>query len=289
MTEQDTDLSSVELIDLAEDRTPASYAQVGPRDYRKLHALHTSIQGDKSINLPKRNPLPSSANAAQTYFQEDQIADDSFKDDGIDDDDFPSPSQLFARSEPLETPRAVETVKACEWSDAPETTEPVEEFEDVFESHSVPYKQDVPVSPNYGDELEGFETDLQDLGYSAILQQTTPNIIKSHSSFDNTKANDLFDFDAFEIMSDSPSNPTTTSAFETMVSENSSISKNSRKRARSPFPNTDTEPFKRLQLSTDEDEDEKEETAPVLTTPSWVSEFDADLIDDLRGFVEFVD
>lgn len=288
MSEQDSDLDSVELVDLAEDRPPVSYAQVGPRDYRKLHALHTSIQGEKTVSLPKRNPFPDS-NAAQSYFQEHQATDDLFDDGGIDDDDFPSPSQLFARLEPVETSRAVEYVESFESSDVPEISEPVEEFEDVFESYPLPYQQEAPVSSGYGDELESFEEGLQDLGYTAMLQQATPSLPKGHLSFDNTKANDLFDFDAFEIMSDSPLNHATTSALDNATSAVSSSSHNSRKRERSPCPDSNAEISKRRNLSAEDGEEEEDKAVPVLTTPSWVSEFDADLIDGLKEYVEFVD
>lgn len=270
-TTHEPDLDSVEHVNLADDLPPASYADVGPRDYRKLHALHTSVQQDKSVRLPERN-LQASQPITGSYFQKPDEENDGFGDGGIDDDDFPSPSKLLGMTEEVES------------SDALDVAEPIEEFKDVYESLRVPDKGKEPASSNYGDDsLDGLDADLPDLAFSPPLKQITPRGV---SSFDSTKANDMFDFEAFEHTSSSTSKSAIWAGMEMAVSGSSS-SHNSRKRERSSSPSL--APSKRRQDSRQEDEEPKA-TAPLNSDmPSWVREFDPDLINYLRDSVQFVD
>lgn len=278
-TDPDSDLDSVELVDLAEDlSSPVSYAQRGPHDYRKLHALHTSIHGDKSVRLPKRNPQPSNPNVDISHSQENLPMGNPFDDGSIDDDELPSPSQLFA---------GFELVEEVDTTTTPESAKPVNQFEDAFEPLAALYLQEASLSPSYGDDsLELFEGNLVRLGFTDMLTQATP---KGTSSFDCSKAGDLFNVDAFEFRDDSPIKAMVSSYREKVASGGTSSQIN-RKRDRSPC--LDTKPSKRHQSYTEGEEakdDNEKKAASMLTTPLWVSDFDSDLFDGLKDYVEFVD
>ena len=270
-TSHKSDLDSVEHVDLADYLPPVSYADVGPRDYRKLHALHTSVQGEKSIELPKRNLQPSKA-IAGSYFQEEDAEEDVFSDGGIDDNDFPSPSKLLRMTNEVES------------GDALEGAEPIEEFEDVYESLCVPYEGEAPASPSYGDDsLDGLGVDLPDLAFSQAMKQITPRAI---SSFDSNKANDLFDFEAFEHIR-APNSKFVAADLLGMAASGGYSSHSSRKRERSLSPSL--APSKRRQDSKREDEEPKVASSFDPDMPSWVNEIDPDLINYLKDSVEFVD
>ncbi|QSZ37064.1 hypothetical protein DSL72_009156 [Monilinia vaccinii-corymbosi] len=102
-----SDQDVVEVIDLSKTLPPVTYADVAPRDYRKLHNLHASIQKDSSVRLPKNPPTFSYASGdvphlscLDTGTSKNQHEEES---DHFDSDEyeFPSPSALLSSDKPL--------------------------------------------------------------------------------------------------------------------------------------------------------------------------------------------
>jgi hypothetical protein len=49
--QQDLELQDVETVDLTERLSPVLYDSIAPHEYRKLHALHTSVQGGRESTI----------------------------------------------------------------------------------------------------------------------------------------------------------------------------------------------------------------------------------------------
>ncbi|KAF7922103.1 uncharacterized protein EAE98_008314 [Botrytis deweyae] len=97
-----SDQDSVEVIDLSKNLPPVTYPDVAPRDYRKLHNLHTSIQKDTSVRLPKGQPKFSytSGRMPDLSFMDADGSKDEQKNESehfdSDEYEFPSPSALLS-------------------------------------------------------------------------------------------------------------------------------------------------------------------------------------------------
>lgn len=263
----DSDLDDVEVIDLAEELTPVPYSKLAPRDYRKLHALHGSVQNDVSIRRINPNPQFSYASgkgANLPFLETDK--DGIPASDAIDSDDdnlFPSPSALLEKH-----------VDAYDYEEDPFAEEPFSSAKDVGAPARVPV---LSVEDEYMDEsMDGLEAAMIDLSDASMLKPPTPTP-KIGSSF----GNDMFDFAAFddndpklEVVSASSSG-----APQDQNQASSSISKLTEKRQRAATPDLPELKYRRV----------TEPVVDVSSVPAWVSDFDSELIDGLKDFVDFVD
>ncbi|KAK6611280.1 Sec63 Brl domain-containing protein [Botrytis cinerea] len=97
-----SDQDIVEVVDLSRTLLPVTYPDVAPRDYRKLHNLHTSIQKDTSVRLPKGQPRFSYASGKMPNFSfmynDGSKNDEKDEPEHFDSDEyeFPSPSALLS-------------------------------------------------------------------------------------------------------------------------------------------------------------------------------------------------
>lgn len=278
-----SDLQDVEVIDLADELSPMPYSKLAPRQYRKLHNLHTSVQKNKlepSVRLPKEKPqfLYASGKELDLSFLGKSQAigeDDVLGAEESDEEEFPSPSALAA------------FLKGD--SDGP------------FDTGNV-YEEATPSFAEPDDSLEHLETRMRGLPEPAMRQSPTPKV---NSSF----ANGVFDFDAFDKQYGEPE------VFS------SPLIRQSRKRERSRSPALPETKHRRVEV-------EEPETSPPIRTsdyqespatsenpevesrkvpkkqpveqstqpndqqppvPTWVNEFDAELIEGLMGIVDFVE
>jgi ATP-dependent DNA helicase HFM1/MER3 len=256
------------------------YSKLAPREYRKLHNVHTNVQKDKadiSMRLPKQKPQFSYASGNEPdlpFLRKHNANDVSYSGDSAGEEDFPSPSALLRG----------------EYNIA-----------DLFESGNVSYKNTTPTSSLQDDSLESLEDGMRGLDETVIVRPPTPKI---NSNF----ANGFFDFEAFEEMHGEPAR------------YSSPLMRESRKRERSlspvspgfkhrqipkegpktspPFrelsstlelPEVECRKVKKKELGGKSTEKNSQQSTQQRAVPAWVDEFDADLIESLMDVVDFVD
>jgi ATP-dependent DNA helicase HFM1/MER3 len=262
LKEGEPDFEDIEIIDLATELSPVPYSSLGPRDYRKLHRLHTSVQKDKeekAIRLPKQKPTFSytTDELPDLPFPKSKKNDDSVSDFDLD-EEFPSPSTLVRRNEDVPMPE----------SEFSETGMPI-------------YQQGLTSSSDHGDCLVG--VGLVGLAKSIAPKSSTP---ETELSF----GDGVFDFAAYHDPSESEDrliNPLMSELLKgggvsSSPSRGQDLNATKRERSRSPEI-TDIE--HRRDIKTD-----LPQPAPRLSSvPAWVNDFDSELIDGLKDFVDFVD
>jgi len=250
----DSDQEDVEVVDLAKDPPKTSDGNSALRGYGKLHSLHRSVQ---KIRLPKLKPqftYTSDEQPELPFLHKNEKSDDIFDNDDFgDDDDFPSPSALFKEDGDREIFPLSKAVAASTG-------------------------RDVASNSIWDDSLESLEAGTIGLSDPMMLRPPTPKV---NTSF----ANGVFDFDAFSNHRDDQEKSTSpsTKASEEEGQVPSPVIKKSRKRERSTSPE--------LQIKRPRNMDEvlAEKSNQQSSIPSWLDEFDSDLIDELKGFVDFVD
>jgi ATP-dependent DNA helicase HFM1/MER3 len=255
--EKFSNLGEVEIVDMAQGFEPTPYASLAPRDYRKLHSLHTSIQPDKAARLPKRKPEFPYSRGEKPYLpflhKDENMAGvlDSTNSEG---EDFPSPSKLgqtaFARKP----------------------------SPDPFESFTLEGEKAVPSwFPDAS--LSSLEAGMLELADSTMIDVPSPKI-------DSSFANGVFDFDAFNDRNESPTK-TEISPLIKEVLENEPFStpvmKGSVKRGRSATPELAEVKHRRVTKN------EPISQTTQAAVPDWVKDFDSDLINELKGYVDFED
>lgn len=251
-----SDAGDAELVDLAQDSDPVTYAHLAPRDYRKLHSLHTRIQSDKAVRLPKKKPQFSYASGRAPdlpFLQKSNDTANTFDFAESGDDDFPSPSALAPQSshgrlipDPLESPN---------------------------------FREENAAPLSYWGSSASFEAGMRQLAEAEMIDAPSP---KDDSSF----ANGVFDFDVFNGNFGAPQNPVSSPlAKEILKNEPTStpIMKDSLKRARSATLELQQAKHRRIMTQ------ESTAYSTQATVPDWVNEFDSGLINELKGFVDFVD
>jgi ATP-dependent DNA helicase HFM1/MER3 len=261
--EAQSDFDDVEIIDLANELSPVPYPSLGPRDYRKLHSPHTSVQKDKeekSIRLPKQKPTFSYTTDELPdlpFLRKSEKNDDSISDFDLD-EDFPSPSELVRRSEDDLVPES-----------------------DALETGVAIYQQALPSSSDHGDCLDG--VGVIRLAKLVALKSSTP---KPDLTFDNS----VFDFAAFHDPSENEDRLINPLMSELLSGEGASSSPLTRqdpvatKRERSPSPEITDIKHRRVTKT-----DSPQPVPRLSSVPAWVNEFDSELIDGLKDFVDFVD
>ncbi|KAF4626366.1 hypothetical protein G7Y89_g11796 [Cudoniella acicularis] len=242
----------MEIVDLAQELEPASYADLAPREYRKLHKLHNKIQEDRPVRPPKQKPKfqYASGKPVQLPFSScAELEDDIFDSSNSADDDFPSPSTILRGDN---------------------------KSPDPFENGVVTFEKDAPPSSFPDDSIESLEAAMLDFDDSMMLKPPTPKLT---SSF----ANNIFDFEAFEE-SDQARN--VVSELVATLSEQdlplTSSHQPSQKRGRSPSMDMPEVKHRRIAGA-----ESSLGSNQVTTVPAWVRDFDANLIEELRDFVEF--
>lgn len=241
---------------MAQGFEPTPYASLAPRDYRKLHSLHTSIQPDKAVRLPKRKPEFSYSSGEKPYLpflhKDENMAGvlDSTNSEG---EDFPSPSKLgqtaFARKP----------------------------SPDPFESFTLEDEKAAPSS---------FPDTSLSILEAGILELADSTMIDAPSSeIDPSFANGVFDFDAFNDRNESPKKTKISPFKEVLKNEpfSTPVMKGSVKRGRSATP--ELAEVKHRRVAKDEPISQTTQTA----VPDWVNDFDSGLINELKGYVDFED
>jgi ATP-dependent DNA helicase HFM1/MER3 len=242
---------------LAQAGSPTPYAKLAPRDYRKLHNLHTSVQSDKSVRLPKQKPGFSYASGQEPllpFLRSHENFADTFDSADSEDDEFPSPSALAGMP-----------------SDRPRSPDPFEPFN---------FRAENAIASSFPENSQAsLEAGMLKLAEPAMVDQ-------AGSQVDSSFADGVFDFDAFANSVETPKKSISPSPKkEAPKNEPASapIVKESLKRERSATPEVQQAKHRRVT----KDELFSQPTQPVV--PDWVNDFDSDLINELKGFVDFVD
>lgn len=252
-----SDENHIEIVDLAEGRPEVLYEELAPRDYRKLHSLHTRVQQDKPFRMPKIDPTFSYSSSEQPDlpFLRSHGEDRDPSEAGYgDNEDFPSPSRLNQTGDTLS--------------------------KDTMIEHAYKHQLDALEDSLYDDSIDDLEAGMIGLGDSMALAEVPSEL---NLSFDN----DIFDFNAFDEQNSSIGRHN--SVYFEGKKEDEDTSPNvglnlPHKRARSTSPD-----MKESKIVRYTEKPKYQENTPVSSTPSWVDEIDPDIIDGLKGFVDFVD
>ncbi|APA11383.1 hypothetical protein SS1G_11638 [Sclerotinia sclerotiorum 1980 UF-70] len=178
-----SDQHDVEVIDLSETIPPVIYPDVASKDYQKLHKLHTSIQKDTSVRLPKNQPKFSYANGEMFSLSfmnkgasesEKKDESDPFDSDGY---EFPSPSTLLKGD--MHKDKSV-SIPATQ---LPPPAMGISRYESKSQQDSA--------EDSFDDPTGSLEDAMIGLDDSMNLRPATP---KLNTSF----ANNVFDFAAFD-------------------------------------------------------------------------------------------
>ncbi|PQE15657.1 hypothetical protein CJF30_00006078 [Rutstroemia sp. NJR-2017a BBW] len=300
----------VEIIDLSKTLPPVPYSEVAPREYRKLHDLHTSIQGDHapSLRMPKQIPQFSSGNGKlpDLSFMEETVLREGDKAlaDPFDSDEYELPSPTAV----------VSSIGKKKYAQPEQGAEPPTIATDQPNDHT---------GSEFGDgEMSDLEAAMVGLDDSVLLRPATP---KMTSSF----ANDVFDFAAFnsedaeqfssplmsdirkrkaqEEMSDGATDPPMkrhqSSPWMRGFQDQNLLDESPGFHPMDSPAMTTGEPHV-IELDGEEPvmEEAEDDDEPATTNettepspqaagiiPSWASEIDANIIDDYLGIVDFVD
>lgn len=232
-----------------------SNSRLAPRDYRKLHNLHTSVQSDKAIRLPKQKPgfsYTSGREPSLPFLHKREDYEDILRVADSDNDEFPSPSEMV----PTPLVRNLGLVP--------------------FQSFNI---QDEDVAPSSfpDNSLASLEAGMIELFDTALMEEPS-------AKFDSSFANDVFDFDAFN--SKTPRKPSISPPTKDLLKNepaSTTIVNCSLKRDRSATPELQQAKHRRVM------KEEPISQATQAAVPHWVNDIDSDLINELKGFVDFVD
>jgi ATP-dependent DNA helicase HFM1/MER3 len=260
------DYDDLEIVDLAQEMAPVPYSDLAPRDYRKLHNLHTKVQADKIVRLPKQKPQFSYASGEQpdlSFLHKSKAHDDVFGSDSGP-EDFPSPSRIMG-----DCSREPHTMLANVGS----------------------HVNADPFSSMQDDSLESIEAAMIGLDDSVILRR--PSTPKVDSSF----ANQVFDFDAYNGKTDEQdiySSPLMRETYKRARSPTPEVSAIKHRRVRKEDIMKEVLPIKHQTPGAQasfllQDIPTTQETHKQSSVPLWVDDMDPDLIESLKGFVDFID
>lgn len=249
------------VVDLAQGVEPTSYADLAPREYRKLHKLHTSVQADKSLRLPKHSEYSyASGNKPDLGFlhKDEELTDmlDALSADDDDEKEFPSPSALKPT-----------TAFARDFGPDP--------YGDLELPAHKPARSSFP-----DDSLMSQNVGMNEYRERSMARQLSPKV-------DSSFANGVFDFDAFDDVVEeapvkddfSPSNQD----FLQMDENSTPATGGLLKRQASTSPEDIEVKHRRIT------KDEPQSQATQAPVPDWVNEFDSDLINELRDYVDFIE
>ncbi|KAH8672679.1 hypothetical protein BGZ60DRAFT_429997 [Tricladium varicosporioides] len=251
---QEADLEDLEVIDLAQEHPPFPYEDSTPRGYRNLHRLHNSVQGNKVIRLPNSKPKfqYASSKPAILPFSSHPEAGDSLDFSLSDDEELPPSSALVHYH-----------------SKSP----------DPFKEGGVTFGNErIPISSFENDPLETLPAGMLDPSDSMMQKPSTPNV-------DSSFARKMFDFEAFDDHGNLENSNMDLILLDELIQEKLVVFPAQASRKRDPSlsfdtPEVEVRRVKKERLSL--------EVEPAFSTPSWVDELDPELMEDLKGFVEFV-
>ncbi|KAH7342914.1 hypothetical protein BKA65DRAFT_505115 [Rhexocercosporidium sp. MPI-PUGE-AT-0058] len=253
----DENIEDAELVDLSNTLSPIPYADFAPRDYRKLHMLHTSVQVDKPSLRLTQKPLFSYAAGEEPdiafLYEKKKVGETSRSEDYDDEPEFPSPAALLG-------------LDNAPYKDA------LDPFESAM-SYGLDAAAPEPASSYRDDSIESLEAGMMAIEDPVMGRSATPN---AASSF----CNRIFDFDAFEVEDEMVPIPAASTTLnrptKTAPAQSSTL-----KRPPSASPEHTETKYRRVTKD--------ESVAEASPVPLWVNDFDSDLIDGLKGFVDFID
>jgi ATP-dependent DNA helicase HFM1/MER3 len=287
-----SDDEDMEVIDLAQDYSTASYSDFAPRDYRKLPNLHSNVQENKMIRLVGQKPQYQygSGNPPQLPFAPNGTDGDYFS-DGM---DFPSPSVLARGSKnrkSTSTPPCGVTkdnnyasVGCSSQLGAPLTGE----AGDPSEEGTVAFPEQPPESSLGNASLDSLEAGMLELEDPMTRSAPAATSPKLNSSF----VDGIFDFEAFHNEDDSQGSHLSLSAYQPagLHTPAEKHTRQAMKRVRSPNPN---EEFMKCRRIAKDDNVirplQAGQSPPKPVYPEWLNEFDTDLIDGFKDVVDFID
>lgn len=257
----------LEIIDLVEETTPSPESCLRrPREDAELHNLHTNAQGDKIVRLPRQKPqfiYASGEEPDPPFLQRSRQHNDLFDLDSTQEDSL-SPSTLMRHDTAV----------------------------------SSPFQRDKQLNVDLNS-LSGVQNDsLEDLEATMAPSDTSVMTNKDPSPrADSSFANKMFDFEAFNGQAGEPE------------LYSSPLMRGTHKRAHSPMPQVAVVKHRRVRkgdieedaLATSQEIPTAHNYMPIQDTPAkhdnhkqcsvplWVDNMDPDLIESLKGFVDFVD
>lgn len=260
-----TELNNVEVVDLADRLSPVRYENVVPRDYKKLHALHNSVQGgrDSSIRvLPKSKQTYSRASGSQQDTPDREDNKGLFRFDEVSSDgEFPSLSEVTGEVD-HETP-----------------------------SDRSNRRRNTPTQPDVDDT---FEDESLDAGMMELDNPVPPHVESPKMSSSFRKG--VFDFDAYatihfderDLIDDEYEDRTSSSAKE---SPNTNHTERSPEKLEVlPDPSFFDEAFEPdANHRRDLVKAEEARAAGKSDVPAWVNEMDPSLINFFGDSVEYLD
>ncbi|KAG9239045.1 Sec63 Brl domain-containing protein [Amylocarpus encephaloides] len=283
--------NEVEVVDLAEDYQ-ASYSKLAPREYRKLHDLHTSVQEDRPLRLLTQKPqyeystgqLPGLPFSPNNENEEDLF-------DSLPDEDFPSPSVIFGNGKVTKLDRCPPKVFDKPQGELSPDLPLFSGFQNVDHSYQFnrevsDYKIRPPSSFSYDESMESLEA-----GMLELPDQNIPTATQFTSDLTSSFANGMFDFEAFP--NEDGGQPTHTNSTPAEVTKHilptSSSPRQSVKRDLSPtseLPELKCRRIKKGEL----DHIPSQLAKPLKSNiPTWANEIDAELFDELKDFVDFIE
>jgi ATP-dependent DNA helicase HFM1/MER3 len=127
--------------------------------------------------------------------------------------------------------------------------------------------------------LQNLEVDILELADTAMISAPSPKV-------DSSFANGIFDFDAFNDWIETPKESEIPPFKKDILKNEASstpVKKDSLKRDRSVTPELPEVKHRRVT------KDEHVSQVIQAAVPDWVNDFDSELIDELKGYVDFVD
>lgn len=195
ITHKQGDLDDVEVVDLAEGKpTPTYAANFAPREFRKLHKLHTGIQEDKPLRVFSQSPRLPNTNAQKTsnlINSKPKVVDDPFDDefDNFDDiEDLPPLSHMLeTRKAPGNTAPLTPSNHAAESSIQEDSMESIEAAMLGLPDPTLPRHRSLTPIPRVNSsfangvfDFEGYEGKPDDDGYSSPpMRDTTRKRVRS--------------------------------------------------------------------------------------------------------------
>lgn len=251
----------MELVDIPDEAPVVPYEKPDTREYHKQLTPQTRIQKDKRKQKPQFSYMSSKQPEAPFLKAEKTTIKDHFGFDELSGDEFPTTTQLagFSRD-----------ASCLEDYDNPSSTQ----------------KPKLPASTLDDDSLEDLEGRMVEFDDPVVAPAQTPS---SRRSF----AEGLFDFDAFDDVADGFGEQS--SGLETAISsmveqtrepESFRQAEGEQKVTRATSLEADIDEVKCRRIT---EAEQVQESAAAGNLPEWVNEFDAELIDSLKDYVDFID
>ncbi|KFY60026.1 hypothetical protein V497_03915 [Pseudogymnoascus sp. VKM F-4516 (FW-969)] len=267
----DKDIDNVEIIDLSENLRPVPYEAVAPRDYRKLHALHSNVSNSEPVQtLRNSKPLAQYGNGTNPYdaFLEKSDPKVDVEGDDLSGDDLPSPSWLVEQSDVSavhEYPGYV--------ADLADAGSPFGDFED-----------DTPDSLFYeAEQMSEAEKppEAEEMHEVEQMPEATSSFVDAVVDYDGYTASR--DFERLAEPMSLKRGPTDMLQLpEKRVRVDDEL-QDERSHLASSETNAETEVYDRTEEETEEQLSPRKE----VTRPEWLGEFDADLVAMFEGAVDF--